>query len=98
MSVTVREVTTAREKGRFIKFPWSIYKNDKHWVPPLLIDRKTFLDPKKNPFFKSAKVKLFLARDEHGRLVGRIGAIVSFNHLKTHNDGAGFFGDRKSVV
>lgn len=92
MSVFVRDVTTAAEKDRFIKLPWKIYKNDPHWVPPLLIDRKTFLDPRKNPFFKSAGVKLCLAYDDTSEAVGRIAAIVSDNHLKTHNDGAGFFG------
>ena len=92
MAVFVRDVTTAAEKDRFIKLPWKIYKNDPHWVPPLLIDRKTFLDPRKNPFFKSARVKLCLVYDDTSEAVGRIAAIVSDNHLKTHNDSAGFFG------
>jgi hypothetical protein len=92
MSVFVREVTTAAEKDRFIKLPWKIYKDDPNWVPPLLMDKKRFLDPRKNPFFKSARVKLYLAYDDAGGVVGRIAAIVSDNHLKIHNDGAGFFG------
>ena len=77
---------------RFIKFQWKIYKNDKNWVSPLLIDRKNFLNPQKNPFFKYAQVKFYMANDGKNRPVGRIGAIISHNHLKTHNDGAGFFG------
>ncbi len=92
MSLSVREVLTPKDKDRFIKLPWNIYKNDPLWVPPLLIDRKTFLDPHKNPFFKSASVKLFLATKDNGTVVGRIAGIVSRNHLKTHNDGAGFWG------
>jgi hypothetical protein len=91
MAVFVREVSTTAEKDRFIKLPWKIYKGDPNWVPPLLIDKKTFLNPRKNPFFKSARVKLYLAYDG-GWAVGRIAAIVSDNHLKIHNDGAGFFG------
>jgi hypothetical protein len=92
MSIFILEVTTAAERDRFIKLPWKIYKDDPHWVPPLLIDKKKFLDPRKNPFFKSARVKLYLAYDDAGGAVGRIAAIVSDNHLKIHNDGAGFFG------
>jgi hypothetical protein len=92
MSIFVREVITAAERDRFIKLAWKIYKNDHFWVPPLLVDKKKFLDPRKNPFFKSARVKLFMAYDGDGKAVGRIAAIVSDNHLKIHNDGAGFFG------
>lgn len=92
MSLSIVEINSPGEKDRFIKFPWKIYSNDLNWVPPLLIDRRTFLNPAKNPFFKSAKVKLYMAYDEKKHPVGRIGAIISENHLKTHNDGAGFFG------
>ena len=92
MRVSIQEIGTAREMDRFIKFQWKIYKNDKNWVSPLLIDRKNFLNPRKNPFFKYAQVKFYLAYDGKNRPVGRIGAIISHNHLKTHNDGAGFFG------
>ena len=92
MGIFVRDVTTAAEKDRFIKMPWNIYKGDPNWVPPLLIDKKTFLDPAKNPFFKSARVKLYLACDDAGAILGRIAAIVSDNHLKIHNDSTGFFG------
>jgi hypothetical protein len=92
MAISIREVTSEKEKLVFIKLPWHIYRHDRHWVPPLLIDRKAFLNPNKNPFFKNAKVQLFLAIGDDGRARGRIAAIVSDNHLKTHNDGAGFFG------
>jgi hypothetical protein len=92
MALSICEVVTAREKDRFIKLPWQIYKHDANWVPPLLIERKAFLDPNKNPFFKNAQVKLFMAYNEKGKPLGRIAGIISENHLKTHNDGAGFFG------
>jgi hypothetical protein len=92
MSLVIREVATSREKERFIKLPWQIYKHDANWVPPLLIERKAFLDPNKNPFFKNAQVKLFMAYNEEGKPLGRIAGIISENHLKIHNDGAGFFG------
>ncbi len=42
---------------RFIKVPWYIhreqYPND-HWVPPLMMDRREYLSPRKNPFFDHA--------------------------------------------
>ena len=75
----------------FIKFPWQIYRNDPFWVPPLMVERKEFLDRKKNPFFKHADVVLYLAR-RNGRTVGRIAGIVNHNHVEYHQEKVGFFG------
>ena len=60
----VAEPVLHEHTDRFIKFQWQVYRraNDLHWVPPLLMERRDFLDPKKNPFFQHAEVALFLAR------------------------------------
>ncbi len=88
----IREITTRGDRDRFIKFPWKIYRADKLWVPPLFVERRTFLDPKKNPFFEHSDVKLFMAADAQGRELGRVAAIVNHNHIRTHNEKVGFFG------
>jgi hypothetical protein len=89
--ITVKPVTTKSELNQFIKFPWKIYKDDKHWVPPLLMEQKTLLDKQKNPFFKAAAAEYFLAF-RNGETVGRIAAIKNDIHLKYHNDSSGQFG------
>lgn len=76
---------------KFIKLPWSIYKGDPFWVPPLIFDVRKNLDPAKNPFFKHAEVALFIA-EKDGIDVGRIAAIKNDNHNNFHKDKAGFFG------
>jgi GNAT superfamily N-acetyltransferase len=75
----------------FIKFPWQVYKGDHNWVPPLIVERKDFLDREKNPFFKHAEVEFFLAKN-NGKIVGRIAGIVNHNHNEFHQEKAGFFG------
>jgi len=79
---------------RFIKVPWHIhrerYPND-HWVPPLLMDRRDYLNPRKNPFFDHADVALWIARVD-GRDVGRIAAIEDHDWHKFHGDKTGYFG------
>jgi len=89
--ITVKPVRTKSELNQFIKFPWKIYKDDKYWVPPLLMEQKTLLNKQKNPFFKAATAEYFLAfrKDE---IVGRIAAIKNDMHLKYHNDSSGQFG------
>jgi GNAT superfamily N-acetyltransferase len=89
--IKIFKVENEHDRMRFIKLPWSLYKDDKHWVPPLIFDVRNNLNPKKNPFFKHAEIDLFLA-EEDGKLVGRIAAIKNDNHNKFHNDKSGFFG------
>jgi len=95
-SITIREVQNKSDLNIFIKFPWEIYKNDPHWVPPLLIDMKTILSKKKNPFYQHSEIQLFLAL-KGGRTVGRIAAILNRNHNKFHEEKTGFFGFFESV-
>ena len=59
--IIVKKVATKTELNQFIKFPWKIYKDDKYWVPPLIMEQKTLLDKEKNPFFKAADAEYFLA-------------------------------------
>ncbi len=80
-----------RQTKQFLTFPWRIYADNPLWVPPLILERKEFLSPKKNPFFQHADVQLFLAQHA-GETVGRIAAIVNHAHDTYHNERAGFFG------
>jgi GNAT superfamily N-acetyltransferase len=75
----------------FIELPYTLYRDNPFWVPPLRIAVKELLDRAKHPFYANAAAEFFLARRE-GRVVGRIAAIVDRNHNKFHEENAGFFG------
>jgi GNAT superfamily N-acetyltransferase len=90
--MNVREVRTPGERERFIRFPWQVYRTDSNWVPPLLLERREFLDARKNPFFDHAAAKFFMAYDDSGSECGRIAAVVNTNHIRTHKEKTGFFG------
>ena len=89
--LSITSAQTKRDLKDFIKFPWQIYRNDPHWVPPLIVERKEFLDRKKNPFFKHAEVVFYLGK-RGGQTVGRIAGIVNHNHIEFHQEKTGFFG------
>jgi GNAT superfamily N-acetyltransferase len=87
----IRAVESRADLKRFIKYPFVKYRDDPHWVPPLLIAERQKFDPKKNPFYEHARVELFLAcRD--GEVVGRVAAIDDDNHNRIHDDDLIFFG------
>ena len=81
---------------QFIDLPYTLYRNDPHWVPPLRIAVRDLLDRKKHPFYRDADAELFLAR-QNGRVVGRIAGIIDKAHNRVHEENAGFFGFYESV-
>jgi len=95
-SIEIIPVTSKKQQREFIKFPWKIYKNDPYWVPPLIIDMKKMMNPRKHPFFEHSEVDFFLAR-KAGTTVGRIAAIKNNRHIQVHNEPIGFFGFFESI-
>ena len=89
--ITISEVTSRRERDAFIKFPWQIYFEDAAWVPPLIIERKAFLDRKRHPFYRHGDAALFLARRNQD-IVGRIMASDDPNYNSLHGSNTGCFG------
>jgi GNAT superfamily N-acetyltransferase len=89
--VEVRPVRGRRELERFIKLPFRLHRADPVWVPPLISERKRFLDRRRNPYFQHAEAEYFLAwRD--GRPVGRITAQVDSRWDEYQGGSDGMFG------
>jgi hypothetical protein len=73
--VTIREVTTKRDRKTFVDLPFRLYRDDPNWVPPLKSEALGLITPAKNGWFSHAKAQLFLA-EQDGRVVGRISAHI----------------------
>ena len=89
--VTVTPVQSTADRDAFVKFPYRLYRSDPNWVPPLMMERKDFLDPAKNPWLEFGKIELFLAR-RNGEVVGRIAAVEDPRYNDFHGVKQGFFG------
>lgn len=94
--VEVSQVKGRRERNAFIEFPWRIYRNDPAWVPPLILERKEFLDRVRHPFYQHGDAALFLAHRQ-GELVGRIMASDDPNYNSFHHSSVGCFGLFESI-
>ena len=92
MVLSVKEVKTPADKKQFIQLPWRIYGDSSLWVPPLISERKKFLDPAVNPFFKDSKVDLFLVVSNNRTVVGRVALIENHVYNKKLSQQVGFFG------
>jgi len=91
LNIEVSKATSRRERDAFIKFQWQVYRDDPAWVPPLIIERKKFLDRKRHPFYRHGDAALFLAR-KNGKIAGRIMASDDPNYNSLHETNVGCFG------
>ena len=73
--LTLRAITTKRDRKAFVDLPFRLYADDPHWVPPLKSEALGLVTPEKNGWYSHAKVQLFLA-ERAGRVVGRISAHI----------------------
>ena len=74
--VEVREVRTKAELRKFVNFVNVLYKDVPQFIPAMYGDDLDDWNPKKNPAFDYCEGKCFLAYKD-GKIVGRIGAILS---------------------
>lgn len=86
--INIVEVSGKTGIKKFIEMPWSLYKDDPNWVPPLIGDLVNTLLGKDNPLFMSGEHAFFIAYIDN-RAVGRIciGVNESLNERKNYKDG-----------
>jgi GNAT superfamily N-acetyltransferase len=88
--VSVRPVESRRDLTSFIKLPFRLHKGTP-WVPPLVYERRHFLNRSKNPYFQHAEAEYFLA-ERDGVAVGRITAQFDRHWDERHDPDTGMFG------
>jgi len=91
MRVQIREVTSERGLGQFIRFPFDLYKDNDCWVPPLLFDERNTLHRDKNPAFDFCEAKYWLAC-RGDTIVGRVAGIINKSYVETWNQRYARFG------
>ena len=92
MSFKIEEVTSRKQLCEFIDLPFRLYRDNPYWVPPIKFFQKALFNKKKHPFHEHGDVTLLIARDDQGKVAGRIAVIVNHTHNEYHNEKTGFFG------
>jgi GNAT superfamily N-acetyltransferase len=90
-NLVIQRVATRRQKRQFLEFPWTLYRNDPNWIPPLRGGQKELVGYKPHPFYARNSVQTFLAYRD-GAVCGRIAAILNQGHNTQYNERRGFFG------
>src|SRR5688572_32541759 len=89
--VALIPVSTRALLHQFVELPYTLYRHQPHWVPPLRRDEHRRLSPVHNPFWDHARMDLWLA-SSNGRVTGRIAAIEDRLCNERHGDPVTWFG------
>jgi len=59
--LVIQRVATSRQKKQFLQFPWTLYKGDPYWIPPLRDNQKEMVNYTRHPFYDRNTIQTFLA-------------------------------------
>ena len=76
MPVTVRKIESSKDFKIFARFANNLYKDNKYYVPSLLMDDLNTFDPQKNAAYEFCKAEFYLAY-KNDKVVGRVAAIIN---------------------
>ncbi len=80
--IKVKEVVSGADRRAFANFPLKLYRDNPHYAPLFYGDEKALLSEKTNIYSDYCKSRFFLAYDERGKVVGRVGAIVNYADIQ----------------
>lgn len=89
--LSVRPVNSAADFNTLVEFPWTLYRNDPYWVPPLLSMQRHKYDPQQNSSWQHMTGEYFIAW-RGDQPVGTIAAFVNHRYNEFHGENIGFFG------
>lgn len=90
MRILQLDLANKKQVGDFLRLPFSVYKDTPQWVPPLQMDERLRLNPKRFPFYQHSQAGFFLAY-EGRRPVGRLAVLDNRRYNEFHQTKTAFF-------
>ena len=90
MNITQINLTDKKQVQDFLTLPTHIYAGIPQWVPPLEMDDRIRLDPKRYPFYRHSQAGFFLAYDGP-RAVGRLAVLDNRLYNEYNHEEMAFF-------
>ena len=91
-SIVTREIDPSHrtDVDRFIELPFRLYRDCPCWTPPLRVEMRDRMDPRKNKFFEHSSAAFILA-EKAGAVVGRIAVLKHRFYNEVHQNDTAFF-------
>jgi hypothetical protein len=90
MHITQLDLDNKTQVDDFLRLPFSIYRDVPQWVPPLQVDERLRLNPKRFPFYRHSQAAFFLAY-EITRPIGRLAVLDNRRYNGLHQTKTAFF-------
>ena len=84
------DLSDKKQLKDFLNLPFRIYADIPQWVPPLRMDDRIRLNPKRHPFYQHSQAVFFLAY-AGTRAVGRIAVLDHRLYNNYNNEKTAFF-------
>lgn len=93
MHITRIDLANKKQVDDFLRLPFSIYRDIPQWVPPLQMDERIRLDPKRFPFYKHSHAAFFIAYQTPAGTVpnGRLAVLDNRPYNDFNNEATAFF-------
>jgi hypothetical protein len=85
------DLANRRQVQSYLELPFHLYKDTPQWVPPLSLDARRPFDRKRFAFYDHGDAAFYLAKDPHGKAVGRIAVIENHSHNLYNHEKTAFF-------
>lgn len=96
MQYRIIKVSTGSELNDFMSLPFTVYRNDRNWIPPITAELSRMLDTKKNPYFRNASLELFNCYSNE-KMAARVAVSVNEDQCRSAGIRTGFFGFFESL-
>jgi hypothetical protein len=92
--MTLKEVSTRRQRRQFLDMVELVYSGDPYFVRQLDNEIEAIFDPGQNGFFNQGEATRWILEDDNGRVIGRVAAFINRRKAFTFQQptgGMGFF-------
>ncbi len=89
--LSVRKAESKADLTTFVTFPWTVYRGNPYWVPPLVSMQRHRVDKQKNASWEYMDGDFFIAW-RGDQPVGTIAAFINHHHNEYWSEHIGFFG------
>lgn len=79
-----------KNRRAFIQFPFSLYKDNPYWVPPIKMAMRQIFKPN-YPFYAYGDAAFFLTKNDNGEVIGRLAVANNHRYNAFHNTKTAFF-------
>jgi hypothetical protein len=91
MPVVPIDLADRRRVRSFLELPFRLYRDIPPWVPPLRLEARRALDPRRNPFFQHSQAAFFLGESETGEPLARLAVLDNRRYNEYNQERTAFF-------